>query len=317
MVSVRELVEQYQPGLQVHKYGRVVTDTTQFMSIDAGDVIAVGNRHYLVHRDAVERGFSYKDTKYWVKKCKELETGDPKLLKLVFHESFHLKYGCVKIKCYRSPRKEGRMLDLVRGDLRYMQGRTARDTAGNRIRIIDIISGKRIDHIVASIKTDHATYFREHFPAIFHKFISSCEAINNLHEHGEMHGDINLDHLMKEYDTDKLRWIDFDYAYEASANPFALDLFGLGRLLACITGKWIYTLPTLRELGIAIDTNTLNIGDFSCVHKNEIMNIKKIFPYIPEKLNQVLLHFSESAEVGYDSVKELVEDLRACEITDH
>lgn len=314
MASVRELVEHFQPNLAVHRFGRVVKDTTEFMSIGPGDVIAVNGHHYIVHRDAVERGFAYKDTKYWVKKCMELETGDPKLLKLVFHESFHLEYGSVKIKCYRSPRKEARMLDLVRGDTRYMQGRTYRDASNNRVRVIDIISGKRIDHVVAAIKADHETYFHELFPGIFHKFIGACEAIHDLHARGEMHGDINLDHLMREYSTGAFRWIDFDYAYEASANPFALDLFGLGRMLACITGKWLYTRHNLAELGVPSDPASLRAEDYSCVHKNEIMNLRALFPYIPRSLNTILLHFSEGAEIGYDSVKEFVADMRAVEM---
>ena len=311
MVSVRDVVAYYQPDLRLHNVGRIVTDTTEFMSIGPGDVISVGGRHYLVHRDAVERGQAYTDTKFWVKKCMELESGAPKLLKLVFHESFHLTYGCVQIKCYRSPRKEARMLDLVRGDTRFMQGRSARDEAGNRLRIIDIIQGRRIDHVVAKIKGDHKTYFQTHYPAILEKFIESCQAIDGLHHQGERHGDINLDHLMLEYATDTYRWIDFDYAYEAQANPFALDLFGLGQLLACITGKWVHTAHTVRELGLDPVGIGLTRDDFSCVHKNEIMNLRRLFPYIPEELNTVLLHFSEGAEIGYDSVGEMVEDLKS------
>lgn len=313
MATVRELVKRFRPGLKISRYGELFKDTSEFMSIGPGDVIAVGDRHFLVHRDAVEQGFAYKDTKFWVKKCMELETGDPKLLKLVFHESFFLKYGAVSIKCYRSPRKEGRMLDLVRGDLRYMQGRTALDEAGNPIRIIDIISGKRIDYVTARIKADHATYFRDHFPDLYRKFIGACEAIGDLHEQGELHGDINLDHLMKEYETGALRWIDFDYAYEASANPFALDLFGLGRILACIAGKWLYTPHILRALDMGVPED-LRKEDFSCVHKNEIMNLRKLFPHVPEDLNRILLHFSEAAEIGYDSVAEFVEAMRAVRV---
>lgn len=312
MTSAKELVDLFQPNLSVREYGRVVTDTTEFMSIGPGDVIKIGGRHYLVFRDAVEQGLAYTDNKYWVKKCKELETGDAKLLKLVFNESFHLEYGCVKVKCYRSPTKEARMLDLVHGDIRFMQGRSAEDTAGNRIRIIDIISGKRIDHVVANIKASHEVYFHDLFPDILRKFIGSCEAIQYLHDNGERHGDINLDHLMKEYSTGNLRWIDFDYAYEALTNPFGLDLFGLGQLLACLAGKWLYTPQTVIEQGMDPSLlDALTPGDFSCVHKNEIMNLQKLFPYIPTSLNNILLHFSESAEVGYDSVEELLEELLA------
>ncbi|WP_319466394.1 serine/threonine protein kinase [uncultured Pseudodesulfovibrio sp.] len=309
MNTVRELVEQFQPGLRLHDYGRIYMDTSEFMSIDSGDVIAVGGKHYLVYRDAVEQGLAYKDVKYWVKKCMELESGETKLLKLVFHESFYLEYGCVKIKCYRSPQKEARMLDLVRGDTRFMQGRSVKDEAGNRIRIIDFIQGKRIDNVVAGIKADHETYFHEHYPDILGKFIGACEAVAFLHEQGERHGDINFDHLMKEYSTGAYRWIDFDYAYEAHANPFGLDLFGLGRILACITGKWLYTRHTLHDLHVDIGPSDLTSGDFSCVYKNEIMNLKKLFPYIPTKLNNILLHFAESANITYDTVGSFIESL--------
>ena len=310
MNPARELIERLRPGLKTHACGRVVADTTEFMSIAPGDVIRVGDRHFLVHRDAVECGFAYKDTKFWVKKCMELETGNAKLLKLVFLETFHITYDSVQIKCYRSPQKEARMLDLVRGDARFMQGRTASDTAGNPVRIIDIISGTRIDTVVANIKTDHETYFREHFPAILDKFIGACEAIGHLHDRGEQHGDISLDHLMREHGTGALRWIDFDYAYETQANPFALDLFGLGRILGCITGKWIHTVHTLHDFGLDRADLGLDADDFSCVHGNEIMNLRKLFPYIPERLNRVLLHFSEGAEIGYDTVAEFVGELK-------
>lgn len=311
MPTVRELVELFQPELRIRNYGRVVRDTTEFMSINPGDVIAVGGRHYLVYRDAVEHGFAYDDIKYWVKKCLELETGDIKLLKLVFHESFYLEYGHVKIKCYRSPRKEARMLDLVRGDTRFMQGHSVDDNVGNRIRVIDFIQGKRIDFVTAKNPADHETYFNEYYPSILDKFMGACEAISFLHDQGERHGDINLDHLMIESDTGAYRWIDFDYAYEAHANPFALDVFGLGRILACITGKRLYTSHVLRELDIN-EPLSLDSSDYSCVYKNEIMNLQKIFPYIPTRLNNVLLHFSRGASLAYEMVQEFLEDLELC-----
>ena len=243
---------------------------------------------------------------YWLILCQVLATD---LLEM-FNESFHITYESVRIKCYRSPQKEARMLDLVRGDARFMQGRTAKDAADNPVRIIDIISGMRIDTVVANIKTDHETYFHEHFPAILNRFIGACEAIGHLHDQGEQHGDISLDHLMREHGTGELRWIDFDYAYETQANPFALDLFGLGRMLGCIMGKWIHTVHTLHDFGLDWADLGLDANDFSCVHKNEIMNLRKLFPYIPERLNRVLLHFSEGAEIGYDTVAEFVGEMK-------
>ena len=45
------------------------------------------------------------------------------------------------------------------------------------------------------------------------------------------------------------------------------------------------------------------------VFHNRVNNLKKIYPYIPEKLNRVLMHFSLSAPVYYEETQELLEDL--------
>ena len=39
------------------------------------------------------------------------------------------------------------------------------------------------------------------------------------------------------------------------------------------------------------------------------MNLKKIYPYLPESLNNVLLHFSSGAGVFYERVDELMAEL--------
>jgi hypothetical protein len=39
------------------------------------------------------------------------------------------------------------------------------------------------------------------------------------------------------------------------------------------------------------------------------MNLRKIFPYIPEMLNNILLHFSAGAKVFYETVDEIIWDL--------
>jgi hypothetical protein len=44
------------------------------------------------------------------------------------------------------------------------------------------------------------------------------------------------------------------------------------------------------------------------------MNLKKIFPYIPESLNRILCHFTRGAEVFYEHIDEIVEDLNGVAI---
>jgi hypothetical protein len=47
------------------------------------------------------------------------------------------------------------------------------------------------------------------------------------------------------------------------------------------------------------------------VFHNRVANLKKIYPYIPDALNRVLLHFSRGANWFYEQTGQLLEDLNA------
>jgi hypothetical protein len=308
--SARDILLRYLPDFPANHCGRIFRDTSQFMSISYGDVISLNGLHYLTIRDEAERRFGLEDPKYWVKRCRVLETGERKILKLVFHENFPLKIGPIEVRCFRSPEKEARILKFVQGDDRFMQGTPTHDERGNVVRVIDIIRGKRIDDFVESLEADHKTYFHEFFPSILEGFILSCEAIAYLHQNYEHHGDIRGDHLLVEYKTGRYRWIDFDYTFEIHENPFGLDIFGLGNILEFLVGKREHNVPQLMEEGVPREI-IASIGpeDHSLMFPNRIVNLKKVYPYIPDELNRVLLHFSAGTYVFYDSVTELLEDL--------
>ena len=311
--NVRDLVRQYLPHFPSRHCGKIYSDTTEFMNINYGDVIYLNGLHYMVLRDESERRFGMEDPKFWVKRCTVMETGERKILKLVFHENFPIKIGDVEILCHRSPIKESKVLDVVRGDMRFMQGETYSDEKDNPVRVIELIRGKSLDLIINNIDVDHETYFRDYFSEILEKFIGSCEAIKFLHSHGLKHGDIRRDHIWIESKTNKYRWIDFDYAYDFQANPFALDVFGLGGILIFITGKGDCTIGYLRERGFKDeDLSGLTHDDFSIIFGHRLVNLRKIYPYIPEALNDVLLHFSMGSDVFYDTVDEMLDDLRPC-----
>ncbi|MBF0515365.1 MAG: serine/threonine protein kinase [Desulfovibrionaceae bacterium] len=308
--SVAALVARLRPGYRLARAGRVVDDTGQFMDIIQGDVLRLAGRHYLVFKDAVERRFGYTDPKFWVKKCLELETGARAIVKLVFQESFPLRVGTVSTTCFRSPAKEARVLDVVRGDARFMQGFATRDTAGNLVRVIETVSGVSIENTVAALDMPHADYFRDLFPNLLARFTGACRAIAWLHSQGELHGDVGRDHLWIEHKTAAMRWIDFDYAYEAYENPFGMDLSGLGDILVFLAGQGVHTIAGMRESGLPESLlDTLAPDDFSLVHGNRLANLAKISPYIPERLNRILLHFAAASDVLYESVDELLADL--------
>lgn len=310
--DARQLVAQHLPSFPVAHCGRIVEDTTEFMNINYGDVVSLGGLHYLVLRDEVERRFGVEDPKYWVKRCRVLETGERKILKLVFYETFPLKIGSFELRCHRSPEKEARILELVRDDLRFMQGVSHYDAKQNVVRVLDVVQGRRLDVVVHEIEADHETYFREHFPGILECFVGACEAIGFLHSRSEKHGDVRRDHLWVEYDTGLYRWIDFDYAFDFHENPFGLDLFGLGNILQHLVGKGTHTVQTVTESYGQSMVDRLTYEDFSLMFPYRLTNLRKVFPYIPAALNRVLLHFSAGSDVFYESVEELLDDLRPC-----
>lgn len=309
-LSVRALIERFKPPVSVGTYGTVFSDTTEFMNITYGDVIAVGGRHYLVLGDERERRFGMEDPKFWVKRCVELESGQYRILKLEFQETFDQHIGPLTITCHRSAAKEARILRLVAGDPRFMQGEGVRDERGNLVRVLERVAGRRLDLNVEDIHADHRAYFHEIYPGILERFIEACRAIHFLHRHGESHGDIRRDHLYVDHKTGDYCWIDFDYGYDAAENPFGLDLFGLGNILAFITGKGVHTIQDRAQADLT--GPDIREADCALFFRHRIVNLKKLFPYVPEELNRVLMHYSSASEVYYETVPELLADLEPC-----
>jgi len=305
--SVRALVERFKPPVTVRSYGAVFTDTSEFMNIGYGDVIALGGKHYLVMGDESERRFGMEDPKFWVKRCVELESGLYRILKLKFMESFDQHIGSLTITCHRSATKEARILRLVAGDPRFMQGQGIKDEAGNLVRVLERVAGRRLDLNIEDIHTSHREYFQDVYPGVLERFMAACRAIHYLHQHGETHGDIRRDHLYVDHKTGDYCWIDFDYGYDSVENPFGLDLFGLGNILSFITGKGVHAIQD-------VDTDALSITEADCAlfFRNRVVNLKKLFPYISEDLNRVLMHYSAESEVFYETVPELLADLEPC-----
>jgi hypothetical protein len=131
---------------------------------------------------------------------------------------------------------------------------------------------------------------------------------------GLKHGDIRKEHILVTRKIGNYVWIDFDYDFEAGENPFVMDIFELGNILLLAVGKGFHDLPMIEHnasmYGDLIDR--LNSDDFSLLKKFRLINLQKIYPYIPKMLNDILMHFSTASEVYYESVEEMIEDLNRC-----
>lgn len=299
---------------------KVFTDTTDFTAIDYGDVIHVGGRYFLVTGYTREGRFGLDEQpKQWVPRCVDLASGSQHILKLVFYETFTVTVGELTVPCFRNPDKEARILELVRGHPHFMQGYTAPDAAGNPVRILEVISGRRLDRHVEGTGGSHREYFEHQLPTIMAQFLECVEAIRLIHAHGLRHGDIRRDHLFVEYDTGRFRWIDFDYDFYLPERPFALDIFELGNLLMYLVARGHYQPrdvagdPGMGDRVLA----TLTPEDTSLLARNRIVNLRKLFPYIPKELNDIFMHFARGTNVFYDSVSEFQGDLMRAMIADH
>jgi hypothetical protein len=302
------MIRKWVPAERVPKRTRV-KDTADFFRVDYDDVVVLDGVPYFVRNNEREGRFGIDDEqKFWVKRARNLLTGDVKILKWVFRERFNAKIGNFVFECVRSPQKEARILELVRGMPDFMQGTTVLDSSGNQLRILDYINGKTLDQLTLEIGGDHEDFFFNHYPALLDEFMGIVGAIRFLHENNEKHGDVRRDHLIKDSATGRYRWIDFDFNYRHGESRFGYDLFGLGNILLFITGRGdITTHRLLRESPGLLDR--LTGDDVNIVFRNRVNNLQKIYPYIPEKLNRVMMHFSLSASVFYEETRELLEDL--------
>jgi serine/threonine protein kinase len=287
-----------------HRF-KIVEDTTDWMRISRGDVMRLADRDFVVRGNMYEPRFGIDEQpKYWVFSAVDLETGAEKIIKTVFHEEFYAHIGILRIRCYRSPEKEADVLDFVRGDERFMQGYTAEDYNGNIIRIIDFIKGKSFFKYIPGIDMPHEQYYFEVLPEILRKLFDAFTAIKYLHDNGMCHGDIRNDHIILETETGRYRWIDFDLKQDVSD----FDMWSFGNILNYSIAKGIKTFGQVmkeNEFGNDIK-NSLKPADGAAFFNYRIINLKKLYPYVSDSLNDMLMHFAIKPLAYFRSIDEFV-----------
>ncbi len=283
-------------------------DTSQFMSIERGHLVALEDALFLVRGNEHEGRFGIDDQpKFWVKHALDLESGRLHILKLPFQEDFKVHVGAAEIRCSRSAAKEGQVLAAVRGDPRFMQGRTVHDARGNPVQVIDFITGMDLLSYLRTIRLRHEEYFHTLLPGILARVTESLDAIQKLHDAGLCHGDIRNDHLLIERATGGYKWIDFDL--NESSPDF--DVWSAGNILHCAVAKGFVSFHDAIQAQPDL-ASVLWREDASVFFPHRVMNLAKVFPYIPEPLNAILCRFSLGSESRYHRMAQITDDLRAC-----
>lgn len=320
MVDWSRFPEHILPQLKGHvavrsnrRQPRLWTDTSDFTNIDYGDVIHIDDRYLLVVGYTKEGRFGVDEQpKQWVPKVYDLVSGERNIIKLVFHETYTIRLGELQVTCYRSPEKEAKVIELTQGNPSFMQGYSTLDEVGNLVRVLEIVNGQRLDKEIFQMGDSHIDYFENYLPDVLRRFLVAVEGIVMLHAHGLKHGDIRRDHIFVDRRDGHFCWIDFDYDFYLPERPYAMDLFGLGNVLLFLIGQQNFRPGAILkdpEFGEKIFAR-LTDDDLALVARDRVFNLKKIYPYIPDALNDILLYFSAGTEVMYDTVEEFYHDLR-------
>ena len=286
------------------------------MRIDRGQVIRLEGKEFFVSGQVYEPRFGLDDQpKFWVKRGYDLDSGHQVIIKLEFYEEFVAHFGSFRIPCYRSPEKESEVLRLIAGDSRFMQGQTLIDAFGNNVRVLEFIRGKTLFDQILEMEIDHEEYYHTLLAPFLKKLVGCLEAIQTLHDNDLSHGDIRNDHIIIEEETKEFRWIDFDRCEDVMFDPYrtftAFDVWSFGNVLQFVIGRGLTTFSDIRNSGrfsteIITSLKTTDAGAF---YHHRLMNLKKIYPYISERLNTILMRFSMGTEDYYWTVTELRRDL--------
>ena len=293
-----------------HSKISVFEDTSAFMSIDSGSVLRLDGNDYLVMGHAREGRFGLDEQpKFWVKTVIDLTTGERKIVKLVFHETFNSRIGSTVFTFVRSPQKESEILHRMRGHPNFMQGKPVSDAIGNPVRIIDFIPGPSLYEYLRRLDMPHEAYYRQIFSKLIRPVIECIDAIAQLHQQGMHHGDIRADHILLKGQMSDHVWIDFDYEVDYPD----YDLFCLGNILLQVAGKGRHSLYDigLRPSAYPGVIDTLTQSDMSLMFRHRVANLRKLFPHISAALNDILMRFSVGSTDPYGDVDTLLADLRA------
>ena len=89
---------------------------------------------------------------------------------------------------------------------------------------------------------------------------------------------------------------------------FAFDLHGLGNILIFLVGRGDVLVPDLYHDQRKIYDRLVG-EDLSISYRNRVANLQKVYPYIPDSLNQILRHFSAGAPIFYENTDQMLDDL--------
>ena len=286
------MIRRWVPRERVPKRVRV-KDTADFFRVDYDDVVVLEGIPYFVRNNEREGRFGLDDEqKFWVKRAGNLLTGELKVLKWVFRERFEAKIGNLVFECVRSPQKEARILELVRGRPEFMQGTTVLDSAGQPAPHPGL-------HPRQDALPDRARTWAGPRGFLLQPLPHRCSTSIS----GSSRPSVFFTRTTRSTATSGATTSSRTRRRAGTAGSISTSTIATARAASPTTSSASGTssssspaAATSPRTGCSLDKpdilDRLTEDDVNIVFHNRVNNLKKIYPYIPEKLNRVLMHFS-------------------------
>ena len=279
--TVKELVKNTIRNI-VASSRKIIEDTTKKKNV--GDIVRLGRARYRIVRS--------RHNTFHTKKARRLDTNEYVWLK------FHLAGAQMgKMEARRIKKLQERPID------HFVNGQTFEDSKGNIVNIFEHIEGETLHEVIQGIKVGHREYFKDHFPDLALKLLDLARALQELHERLKItHSDIHLKNIIIQDGTRKPFLIDYDFPIMSERysdiEELGLSLLDLALKSTCAEGSHtLYDFPKLEFTG----------GELW--DEEVILNARKIYSYIPEDINNILLRFADDCENRYKTASEFADDL--------
>jgi hypothetical protein len=173
--------------------------------------------------------------------------------------------------------------------------------------VIDFIQGKTVLKVLGDLEMTHERYVDEVLPRLLVEILDCFSGIVGLHDRGLCHGDIRNDHLILDSQDGRARWLDFDFVRAS----LVFDVWTMGNVLNCVLAKGFVTFHGLRQSRPDV-RDRVDGRDASAFFRHRVMNVDRLFPYLPPCFAAMLRRFCAGATVRYERAEQIASDLGAC-----
>lgn len=196
-----------------------------------------------------------------------------------------------------------------------VRGYSLVDESGDILIVTEFTEGEKLQDYLSEFGVDHKRYFLESFPEILNNFMGAIRGVEHIVKNG-FYNEFAIYHIWIDKKTGRYILFDFDLpSTELSKLQALKDLESStisnigGSLCEIVAPLGIYEYEAVHDEEMYFDELGITDADFN--EYNLLVDLQKVYPYIPDELNKILLRFGRDASNPYTSISELYSDLES------